>query len=441
MKDKFLHFIKENNLLKPNDKILLAVSSGIDSMVMLHLFMECNFKIAIAHCNFCLRDEESDGDQEFIERFAIKNRIPIHINRFDTIKYADNNKQSIQMAARELRYDWFSRLAKDNKYNKIATGHNSNDVAETFLINLSRGTGIHGLTGITIKNGILIRPMLFASRKEIEIYAKEKNIDYREDSSNSDTKYMRNFIRHKIIPLFEKLNPSFLKNINNTTSILKNAEIIYDKKINDIKKNITTTNADLTHIAFEDLKRQEVTPAILFEIIQPFGFTFDTAIRMLKNISKQPGATYFSKTHKIIKDRVSYILLRLPENEHEEYLINEKQTLFKEVVSLKIERKICDENFKLLRDKSIGIFDAEKLKFPLKIRRWKHGDYFYPFGMRGKKKLSDYFNDQKLSIPEKENIWLLCSGNDIIWVINHRTDAKHCLTKTTKEIIQISLMN
>ena len=441
MKEQFLDFIKENKLFNRDEKILLTVSSGIDSMCMLHLFIDCGFNIAITHCNFCLRGAESDGDQEFIERFAQKNRIPIHINRFDTLAYAHTHKQSIQMAARELRYNWFNRLAKENNYTKIATAHNTNDVAETFFINLTRGTGIHGLTGINIVNGNIIRPLLFASRASIIAYTKEHNINYREDSSNAETKYLRNSIRHEIMPLFEKLNPSFLKNITHTASILKDAEVIFNKNIEDLKNLIIHKKGNLIHIEISGLTAQKVTPPLLFEIIQPYGFSYDTAIRMLKNISNQPGAAYFSKTHKIVKDRTSYILFQLTENDHEEYLIKDKQSLFKGVINLKLDQKSVDKDFVLIRDKAIGIFDSEKLSFPLKLRRWQHGDYFYPYGMRGKKKLSDYFNDQKISVPEKENTWLLCSDKDIIWVVNHRTDNRYCITNTTKEVLQVELIN
>jgi tRNA(Ile)-lysidine synthase len=440
MKEQFLHFNHEHQLIDPDDKILLTVSGGIDSMTMLHLFKECGFDIVIAHCNFCLRGAESDGDQELVECYAHINHIPLHINRFDTLAYADAKKISIQMAARDLRYNWFEKLATENKYNKIATAHNANDVIETFLINLTRGTGIHGLTGISVKNKNIIRPLLFATRNDIVAYSKECDINYREDSSNSETKYLRNAIRHKIIPQFEKLNPAFLKNITHTASILQDAENIFNKSIDDLKKLVINEKEKFIQFNIAELIAQKITPAILYEIIAPYGFSFDTAMRMLKHITNQPGATYFSKTHKVVKDRNNYILYPLEENDCEEYTIQESAIKFEGPVNLKIKRIKADKHFELKRNKEVANFDAEKLIFPLKLRRWQHGDFFFPFGMRGKKKISDYFNDQKISIPEKENTWLLCSGNEIIWIVNHRTDNLHTITKTTKEVVQFELL-
>jgi tRNA(Ile)-lysidine synthase len=439
MKEAFLSFIQEQKLVFQEEKILLTVSGGIDSMTMLHLFIECGFDIAIAHCNFGLRGSESDGDEEFVSRTAQDLRIPVHIKRFDTLNYADKHKLSIQMAARELRYAWFNRLAQENDYSKIASAHNANDVVETFFINLTRGTGLHGLTGINLINNKIIRPLLFATRKEIENYAEIQGIGFREDSSNAETKYVRNAIRHDIIPHFEQLNPSFLKNVIHTTSILKEAETIFNKHIEELKKLIISRQQGLLHIDISAMQAQNTTPALLFEIISPYGFSFDTAQRILENVSKQPGSMYFSESHKIVKDRTSYILYALNDNEQEEYSIEKTDSEFLGDIALKIKCFSADKNFVLKRNREVGTFDSEKLRFPLKLRRWKHGDYFYPFGMRGKKKISDYFSDQKISIPEKENTWLLCSGEDVIWIVNHRTDSRFCITNSTKEIVQIEV--
>lgn len=441
MKEQFLAFIKEQDLFNPKDKILLTISSGIDSMTMLHLFQQCGFDIAIAHCNFSLRGAESDGDEELISRTAQELGIPFHINRFETLKYADENKISIQMAARDLRYKWFDRLAKENNYAKIATAHNANDVVETMLINLTRGTGIHGLTGISVKNNHIIRPILFASRKDITSYASENNLSFREDSSNAETKYLRNAIRHEIIPQFEKLNPSFLKGVIHTAAILNDAEQVFNNHIKNLESRIITQKGTLVSIEIPALKSNKVSAAQLYEIISAYNFTFDTTERMLLNINNQPGATYFSDTHKMVKDRTAYILYPLTENEHEEYLINEDLLTFDGPLKLNIQRLPADKNFTLRRNREVGNFDFDKLQFPLKLRHWRKGDFFYPFGMRGRKKLSDYFSDQKVSIPEKENTWLLCSGDDIIWVVNHRTDNRFCITNSTKEVLQVELLN
>jgi tRNA(Ile)-lysidine synthase len=439
MKDQFLKFISEHQLCTKDNNILLTVSGGIDSMCMLHLFHSCGYNIAIAHCNFGLRGAESDGDEEFISRTAQNMRIPIHINRLDTLTYSEQHKISIQMAARELRYNWFDQLAKENNYSHIATAHNANDVAETFFINLTRGSGIHGLTGIKIKNNNIIRPLLFADRKGIKEFVSKNNIAFREDSSNADTKYMRNSIRHNIIPEFEKLNASFVKNAIHTTRILSEAEKIFNNHIKNLSKLIISEEGNLKHFGISEMLTQELSPALLFELLSPYGFTFDTAERMIENIHQQPGAVYFAENYKIVKDRTSYILYPLQVNEHESYSIEEGTKTFNHELKLSIQKIKTGSGFELKRNREVGTFDADKLTFPLTLRRWKHGDFFYPFGMRGKKKLSDYFSDQKVSVPEKENTWILCSGDAIVWVVNHRTDNRFRVTNNTKEVIQIEV--
>lgn len=441
MKEQLLIFIKEQDLFSSNDKILLTISGGVDSMTMLHLFKACGFSIAIAHCNFQLRGAESDGDEEFVTRAAQEYGIPIHINRFDTLKYAEENKVSIQMAARDLRYKWFDRLTKENNYTHIATAHNANDVVETMFINLTRGTGIHGLTGIRVKNKNVIRPLLFASRNEILNYVQSEGIKFREDSSNAETKYLRNTIRHNIIPLFEQLNPSFLTNVKHTANILGDAEQVFNRRIEQLKDLITEKKGDVVHLNIAAITNNKLTTPQLFEIISIYGFSYDTAVRMLKNISGLSGSSYYSSTHKIVKDRTSYILYPLTTNENEEYQISSEEAHFDGPIQLQIESIVIEKGFEVRRNREVGTFDKDKLKFPLTLRRWRKGDFFYPFGMRGKKKISDYFSDQKISIPEKENTWLLCAGEDIIWIVNHRTDNRFCITNGTKEIVQIELLS
>lgn len=441
MKEQFLTFIKEQNLVTPEDKILLTVSGGIDSMTMLHLFKSCGFNVSIAHCNFTLRGAESDGDEELVTRTAQQLGIALHINRFDTLAYAEQYKLSIQMAARELRYNWFNQLAQTNNYARIATAHNANDVVETMLINLTRGTGIHGLTGIGVINGDIIRPLLFASRTQIEQYVKENNIAYREDSSNAETKYIRNEIRHNIIPRFEQLNPAFRTGITNTARILNDVETVYNAHIERLKTLVIKQENTLYHIQIAALINHAVTAPQLFELLSEYDFTFDTAENMLKNLSGQPGACYYSRTHKIVKDRSSFILYPLKVNEVESYTIQKGDCSFDGEIKLELNTFLSNDDFTLKRNREVGSFDIDKLSFPLTLRRWKKGDIFYPFGMRGKKKISDYFSDQKMSIPEKENTWILCSAEDIIWVVNHRTDNRFCITKNTREILQIELID
>ncbi len=440
MKEQFIHFIEENKLCNPQNRLLLAISGGVDSMTMLHLFLDCGFNVSMAHCNFGLRDAESDGDEEFVSRTAMNLGIPLYVKRFDTKTYAEEHKVSIQMAARDLRYSWFRKLMQEHGFNKIATAHHANDVAETFLINLTRGTGIKGLTGIAINNNQLIRPLLFATRKEIESYATLHEVGFRQDSSNQETKYLRNSIRQSIIPLFENLNPSFIKTINQTTLLLKEASDLYQKHIDQMFGALTRKTAENVYIDIEKIKNQKISPTLLFEYLSQYGFTLDTATRLIENIDSQPGAIYYAAAFKIVKDRKDYIVCARKEDDDEEYLIGEEQTHFDGPISLTLSQISIDAQFILKRNKEIASFDLSKLTFPLILRRWQHGDYFYPLGMRGKKKLSDYFTDKKISLPEKETIWLICSGSDIIWVVNHRTDNRYCITKSTPKVLQIELL-
>lgn len=439
MIEEFYTYIKKENLIDSGDRVLLTISGGIDSMTMLDLFMKSNLKFSLAHCNFSLRGAESDGDQEFLERFVLNNKLELFSKRFDTVEFAKKNNISIQMAARDLRYTWFNKIADEYGFTKIATAHNLNDVVETFFINLTRGTGIHGLTGIKPKNNNIIRPLLFAKRKQIKKYSFENNVSYREDSSNAETKYLRNAIRHKIIPVLEELNPSFIDSVGHTTTILKSAEDSFNKHINEIKKDVISTENGSIFLSIDRLTELDINPALLFELLNPYGFTFDTITRLLRAIKSQPGKVFYSHTHKLVIDRKSLIIQELSTIESEEYLIAENQEELKYPLELSLKQIEVDEAFSIVRNRSVATFDADKLCFPLKLRRWKHGDIFHPFGMKGKKKLSDYFTDQKLSIIAKENIWILCCGEEIIWVVNHRSDNRYMVTKNTKRVLQIEL--
>ncbi len=439
MLKQFTEYIKTEKLFEPKEKILLTVSGGIDSMTMLSLFIEAGYCFGIAHCNFQLRGTESEGDQEFIEKFAQKKGLILHTKKFDTKGFAENNKISIQMAARELRYTWFEELAQKNNYTKIATAHNLNDVAETLLINLTRGTGIKGLTGIKAKHGKVIRPLLFAKRSDIELFSKTSGISFREDSSNSDTKYMRNAIRHNIIPELEKLNPSFLNTVTHTTEVLKAAENIYSIHLEELSEKLIDTDTGKTLINIELLIEQKITPPVLFELISPFGFNYEHANGIIDSLNKQAGKIFYSGTHQLIIDRKHLIIYKLTEQTTEVFKIEENDTEITDPVKLSFSKIKASTAFIPCKDSSVGTFDADKLSYPLILRRWKMGDYFYPFGMKGKKKLSDFFTDKKLSLLDKKETWIITSGDDIIWVLGYRTDDRFKITESTKQILQIKL--
>ncbi len=438
MTEGFIQYNTRNKLFDQNDCILLTVSGGIDSMTMLELFHKLGYKYGIAHCNFMLRESESNQDQEFVRNIALKYNIEFHTINFETRKYAGENKISIQMAARDLRYNWFNQIALKYGYTKIATAHNLNDLAETFLINLSRGTGIKGLTGIPVKSGKIIRPLLFASRENIISYAKQHNITYREDSSNAETKYLRNAIRHNIIHAFEEITPHFLHALENTSRLLRSTHKIYINNIDKIRERLfIKKNNNEIQIEINQLKTNKIEAEILYDLLQPYNFTLDNCEKILNTLEHQPGIKYLSKTHRIIKDREYLIITENNEGQNDEIEVTEnsdnRDLPFKMSIK-RIKTKELD-TFKL--PPNIAIFDSAKVTFPLTLRKWRKGDYFYPLGMKGRKKISDFFNDNKFSIYDKENTWLLTSGKDIMWIINHRTDNRYRITETTKNIILI----
>ncbi len=417
-------------------KLLVASSGGIDSMVLTDLLSKLDYQITLAHCNFHLRGKESDLDEAFVIQTAKSLQIPHHIISFDTKEYATKNNISIQMAARDLRYTWFEELLKKQHFDYLLTAHHADDNLETFLINLSRGTGLEGLTGIPAINNQFIRPLLPFTRKEIETYANNNNISWREDLSNSETKYLRNKLRHDVIPLLKEINPNLLESFTKTMEHLKGSKQIIRDRIHQIKKDITIETEGSLKFKIQNLKSLNNPKAYLFEILNTYGFTeWDDVLNLLE---AQSGKQVFSKTHRLVKDRAYLILDKINiESPLNSYIINESDTNLKiQNLNLKIQNII--KSLKV-HSRKIVYIDKSLLTFPLTVRKWEKGDYFYPLGMRGKKKLSKYFKDEKLSVLDKENIWLLCSNNDIVWVINHRQDERFKIIKSTKNILKIEI--
>ncbi len=421
-----------------NKKLLIAISGGVDSVVLAHLLNQLNFDVALAHCNFRLRGNASDLDEAFVQNFAKSQQNNYYITSFETENYAIKNNISIQMAARDLRYTWFDQLIKKQGFDYLLTAHHADDNLETFLINLSRGTGLGGLSGIPVINNQIIRPLLPFSRKEIEAYANANNISWREDLSNAETKYLRNKLRHDVIPLLKEINPNLLESFSKTIEHLKGSKQIVSDRINAIKKEVTIATDKSLKFNVQTLKSLNNPKAYLFEILNPYGFTeWDDVLNLLE---AQSGKQVFSKTHRLIKDRAYLILDKLNiESQLNSHKINESDTNLK-VENFKL--KIQNTNSTSLKDlkitnQKIIYIDKSLLTFPLTVRKWEKGDYFYPLGMRGKKKLSKYFKDEKLSVIDKENIWLLCSNNTIVWIINYRQDDRFKVIKSTKNILKI----
>ncbi len=439
MLEKFFTYIREENLFDPLQKVLLAVSGGMDSMVMLYLFQKAGYDFSVAHCNFNLRGEESDGDEQFVTDYCDQHNIRLFLNRFETLEYARQEGISIEMAARDLRYSWFNKLMVDEKFDCLATAHHQDDVMETFFINLSRGTGIRGLSGIKPKSGKLIRPILFADRNSIRNYAALHQIKNREDSSNSDTRIQRNFIRHKIIPLLDEFHPSFRKNIIKTVDNLNQTEILFQQKIDEIRAGAVTEYPWGETIRISAIETSDAARTILFELLREKGFSAEQADDMVASLHGESGKKFYSATHRLVKDREELIVTKTDNDQPDLFYIEENCESIEKPFRMKMERKVRNSSFQFSRNPMVADFDFDKLEFPLLLRKWQEGEYFQPLGMLGYKKLSDYFIDEKYSIPEKENAWILASGNKVVWIVGKRIDDRFKIDENTKNIFRISI--
>lgn len=435
---QFIRNIEEKQLIMHGQRVLLAVSGGIDSMVLLHLFERSEFDYGLVHCNFHLRGEESDGDESFVHEQVEQHGIPCFFKDFDTEEYASVRGISIEMAARELRYEYFEKIRQEHSFDLIATAHHRDDLIETFFLNLSRKTGIHGLTGIREKAGNLIRPLLFASREDIENYAQKHFIEYREDSSNNEIVFQRNFIRHKILPLFSEMNPAFKKNILASISNLKDAEQVYTSFLNQEIEDVVKEKNDEIQIDISLLRTTPFPQLLLLEALSPLHFNPSVIDEVFLSLDAEPGRQFFSSTHRLVKDREYLFVSEKKEGEEKLFYIEENDMELFEPFDISIE-KTDAEGFKIIKAPRVACIDADEVVFPLLIRKWKQGDYFQPLGMQGMKKVSDFFIDQKIPLHEKENIWLLCSGKKIVWIMGYRLDERFKITPQTKRVLKIVL--
>jgi len=436
-------YIDRNQLFGHADKIILAVSGGVDSMVMAHLFYKSGCHFSIAHCNFSLRGSDSDNDALLVKETAAKYKVDFFSKKFDAAKFAESNKISIQMAARELRFAWFAELKEREGYAYIALAHHMNDVAETLLINLLRSTGIAGLHGIKNKSGIYIRPLLFAGRNEIESYAKKYNILYREDASNAEDKYIRNKIRLKIIPELQKINPSIISGLYNTAAQLQETEALYKEYINILRKELISEKGHGFKLDIKKLKKHTGIRSILFEILSPYGFNSSQVDDIFCSIDGVSGKMFCSAAYRIVKDRDYFLIEPISFNYKEDILVFENSTLIETPFS-KLLLHVFDTSDAFEAKTKLpylAFFDYDKLKFPLVLRAWKKGDSIVPFGMKSRKKISDILIDYKLNLFEKEKAYVLISGTDIIWLIGIRANELHKITAHTKKILQIQVLS
>lgn len=437
LQDKFINFIRVHRLADENDSILLGVSGGIDSMVMLHLFQKTGFKFAVAHCNFGLRGEESDGDEEFTRTYCREKGVVFHTTKFSTVQYATDKSVSIQVAARELRYDYFNELCREHGYNKIAIAHNMNDSAETVLLNLIRGAGIRGLTGIRPVHGNIIRPLLFATRPEIENYSKQLGISYREDSSNATLKYKRNFIRHRVIPLLQELNPSAVETIYDSSYHVNEAISLVDRQLDEIRRKVVSFRKDAVLFSVEELKREPAARIFLVEELRHYGFSGNMATQVFDLLESTPGKYVDSPTHTLLRDRKCLILSAKISTSNACIEVGEDCSRIEKPFPMRFERIV---EVKIDSSPQVAILNYSKLRFPLTLRCWQPGDRFIPLGMKGYKKVSDYLVDCKVPLNQKNEVYVLLSNNEIAWVVGYRIDDRYKISTETAEALKISVL-
>jgi len=439
MVEQFLKYIHEEKLFHSSQRILLAVSGGADSMLMLHLFTNAGFPVAVAHCNFGLRGSESDGDEQFVADYCDKYNLAFYVKHFKTQDYALEKGISIEMAARDLRYSWFDGLLVKHGLDLLATAHHQDDVIETFLINLSRGSGIKGLSGIQSKSGHIIRPMLFTNRTEILDYCVRLKIDFRTDSSNIDTVYKRNLIRQEILPLLEQVNPAFRKNALKTIGTLHETGQLFQQRMSEIRASVYSEDDQGVMIHIEKLLTFSPLKTILFELIREFGFQIDQIEDIIDSLSKESGRKFFSDEYRLIKDRDYLLISPFKTKSTQVFYLEEDCHKISFPLHLSIEKLERTVDFRFSTHPDVVDLDMDRLVFPLILRHWQEGEYFQPLGMTGMKKLSDFFIDEKYSIPDKENAWILASGNQAVWIVGKRLDDRFKITSKTKRIVRIRM--
>jgi len=429
-------YINKQKLFLKEDKLTLAISGGGDSVCLMHVLLDLGIQFDLAHCNFKLRAKESEADEVFVKELAKNHSLKLHCKSFPTKEYANQNKISIQMAARDLRYSWFNELLKSENAKYIAVAHHQDDAIETFFINLIRGTGISGLLGIPEKKSNIVRPFLNMSRSDIEEYLEAKKQTFREDSSNTSVKYLRNKIRIQLIPLLEEMNPKIKETIKKEIAILKETTTVFFHQIESVRKEIVYRNKGVVSINIDKLKKLTPLKIYLFELLQPFGFTQIEAIILALNT--QSGKQFFSTTHELLIDREEMFISKIKPEKDSVLKINQTDKQIKDPVQLKFS---FSKDMNISESNNIAQLDFEKLTFPLTLRKWQKGDKFKPLGMPTFKKLSDFFIDNKFSILQKKKQWLLCSADEIVWVVGCRIDNRFRVQPTTKKLYIAELLN
>lgn len=420
IQQRIKQYIEKEDLFSSGSKILIALSGGADSVALLCILHAAGYPCEAAHCNFHLRGEESNRDEQFVRQLCKKYGIHLHTIDFDTTRYAAEKHISIEMAARELRYNWFEEIRNQCRADVVAVAHHQDDSVETILLNLIRGTGITGLLGIRPRNGVIVRPLLCINREEIMRYLQSIGQDYVTDSTNLEDEYTRNKIRLNLLPLMQTINPSVKNSLIETSNYLSDVATIYNRYIEEAKTRIATTEG----IRICELVKEPAPEALLFEILHPLGFNSAQIKDIVHSLHGQSGKQFSSKEWRVIKDR-EFLLLEKIQSE-------DKEELPFQIIK---EEKEYTSDFQIPRKKGTACFDADKLDGTISYRKWRTGDTFIPFGMKGKKKVSDYLTDRKFSISQKERQWVLCCGERIAWLIGERTDNRFRIDETTRRVV------
>ena len=438
---RFQQYITDHHLFSPKDPLLLAVSGGVDSVVLCELCKQSSFNFTIAHCNFTLRAEESERDAAFVKQLADSYAVPFLLKIFDTKAYAESHKLSIQEAARELRYEWFEEIVKSQAGSHLLTAHHLDDNIETMLMHFFRGTGIHGLRGMLPRQSYIVRPLLFARKQELKQFAEENNLSWVEDSSNALDKYSRNYFRNQVIPFVQKIYPEAESNLTNNLRRFADMELLYEQALETHKKKLLEYKGEEVHISV--LKLQKSTPlhTIVYEIIKDFGFSAHQTEEVIRLLSSESGRYVQSATHRIIKNR-RWLIIAPAHSEQAQTLVIEEDddvVVFENGSLLMKPLAVSNGQAPVLNDPSIAHIDKKELQFPLVLRKWKKGDYFYPLGLGKKKKLARFFIDQKLSLTDKEKVWVLESNKRIVWVVGLRIDDRFKITSGTREVVKVEV--
>lgn len=428
MKQTVHAYIEQNKLLNPDGKVIVALSGGADSVALLHILLSLHYECVAAHCNFHLRGEESERDELFVRSLCGEWRVPLHVRQFDTEAYARANRLSIEMAARDLRYAWFRELATREQAQAVAVAHHADDQAETVLMNLVRGAGLRGMCGMPVRNGLVVRPLLCCTRQGIEDYLRTKQIPFVTDSTNTQTDYKRNKFRHIVLPMLEQINPGIRQTLAEECDHFAGYRQMVQAYMEQAAARLVHQTDGRLHIDTAGLLREPAPETVLYELLLPYGFNATQARQLHAALDGTPGKRFESPTHYAIKDRAEIIIGRRTDCEEA-----------KPTIKTNVRNRRPTEIFPAA-DADVAFFDADKLRGPLSVRHWQAGDVFHPIGLKGKKKISDFFTDCKLDVQQKQEVWLVLSGTEVAWVAGHRIDERFKVGAETTRVAEVRLV-